>query len=221
MIRRLPPAHEILRERLRNEIARQGISALELSRRSGMRQSFIYDILNGKSINPSTVKLAQVADALGVSLSYLAGMNVEAHSEAVVPEAVQIASLNVEVSAGGGAVVTEEQSGAHYYFRRSWIRDQLQVSPDKLRMLHVSGDSMAPTLHDNDVILVDVGRRVPHPPGIFVLFDGLGLVVKRLETAGGGGVIRILSDNAQYSAYERSIEEVNIIGRVVWFAREL
>lgn len=47
--------------------------------------------------------------------------------------------------------------------------------------MHVEGDSMMPTLHDGDIVLVDLARRAPTPPGIFVLHDGMGLVAKRLE----------------------------------------
>ena len=35
-----------------------------------------------------------------------------------------------------------------------------------------------PTLHDGDIVLVDLGRRTPTPPGTFVLHDGMGLVAK-------------------------------------------
>ena len=38
-----------------------------------------------------------------------------------------------------------------------------------------------PTLLDGDIVLVDLGRRTPTPPGVFVLYDGMGLVAKRLE----------------------------------------
>jgi hypothetical protein len=30
-------------------------------------------------------------------------------------------------------------------------------------------------------VLVDLGRRAPTPPGVFVLYDGMGLVAKRVE----------------------------------------
>ncbi len=63
----------------------------------------------------------------------------------------------------------------------SWIRDRLKARPADLRMLHVEGDSMLPTLSDGDIVLVDLSRTAPTPPGLFVLFDGLGLVAKRLE----------------------------------------
>lgn len=63
----------------------------------------------------------------------------------------------------------------------------------------------------------------PTLPGIFVLFDGLGLVAKRLEHVVNSDppTVRIISDNPLYAPYERSAEEVNIIGRIRWFAREV
>jgi phage repressor protein C with HTH and peptisase S24 domain len=89
--------------------------------------------------------------------------------------------------------------------------------------MHVEGDSMMPTLHDDDIVLVDLGRRSPTPPGIFVLHDGMGLVAKRLEHVANSDHprLRIISDNPFYKPYEVSGEEVNMIGRIRWFAREM
>ena len=94
---------------------------------------------------------------------------------------VAIPSVEVTASMGGGNVVTDEvEAGEPYHFQRSWITHDLKTSPADLRIMHVEGDSMMPTLHSNDVVLVDMARRSPTPPGIFVLFDGMGLVAKRL-----------------------------------------
>ena len=53
--------------------------------------------------------------------------------------------------------------------------------------------------------------------------DGMGLVAKRLEHVPNSDppAVRIISDNQLYSPYERSSEEVHIVGRIRWFAREL
>ena len=45
-------------------------------------------------------------------------------------------------------------------------------------MITVDGDSMEPLLAAGDRILIDVSRPVPVPPGIFVIWDGMGLVAK-------------------------------------------
>lgn len=56
-----------------------------------------------------------------------------------------------------------------------------------------------------------------------MLFDGIGLVAKRLEHVPNSDPpsVRIISSNKEYEAYVRTIEETNIVGRVVWFSREI
>ncbi|MBW6496662.1 MAG: S24 family peptidase, partial [Burkholderiaceae bacterium] len=74
-----------------------------------------------------------------------------------------------------------------------------------------------------DTVLVDMALRVPNPPGIFVLHDGMGLVAKRLEhiPMSDPPRVRIISDNPLYTPYEGTADEINIIGRIRWFAREM
>ena len=42
-------------------------------------------------------------------------------------------------------------------------------------------ESMEPLLSSGDRIVVDTSQRVPVPPGIFVIWDGMGVVAKRVE----------------------------------------
>lgn len=217
-------------ERLRMEMKKRGVTSAELARRADVKMSFLYDIMSGKSANPSTVKLARVADMLGVSLAYLVGNTSNPHPPAPTAGArgsaggdyVSIPRITVGMAAGGNAVVSEEHSGESYHFRTEWIRGHLHAQPGELRMLYVRGDSMEPTLCHDDIVLVDTSKKHPTPPGIFIVFDGLGLMAKRLELVEGGARrVRVTSDNPQYAAYERDPGELTIVGRVVWFAREI
>jgi len=210
-------------QRLKTEMKTRGISSSELARRADVKTSFLYDIMSGKSANPSTVKLARVAESMGVNLAWLVGGNATASAKSLHEDYITIPRILVDASAGGGTLVSVEQEGESYYFRKAWIREHLGTRESDLRMLYVRGDSMEPTLHNNDLILVDTTKKAPSPPGIFVLFDGGGLVAKRLEYSPRKepSRLRIISDNPQYSIYERSTDETVIIGRVVWFAREI
>jgi phage repressor protein C with HTH and peptisase S24 domain len=78
-------------------------------------------------------------------------------------------------------------------------------------------------MKDGDIVLVDMDRAAPTPPGVFVLHDGIGLVAKRLEHIPNSDppIVKVISDNKTYSVYERTADEVNIVGRVRWFAREI
>src|SRR5690606_8192901 len=139
--------------------------------------------------------------------------------EEVEDQLVPHPSVEVKESMGGGKLDADEvEHGVHYQFRRWWIPPRLRAKQAKLRIMHGEGDSMMPTLHDGDVVLVDLARCMPTPPGIFVLFGGMGLVAKRLEHIPNSEPpqVRIISDNTFYSPYERTAEEIRIIGRIRW-----
>jgi phage repressor protein C with HTH and peptisase S24 domain len=81
----------------------------------------------------------------------------------------------------------------------------------------VLGDSMMPTLYPGQKVMVHINDKRPTPPGIFYLWDGMGLVIKRVELIPGSSppTVRIKSDNPKYESYERTVDEARINGRVI------
>lgn len=213
----------LLKDRLKEAIRKKGFNASELAKYAEVKPSFIYDILNGKSTNPNTSKMARISEALDIDLGNLLGIGDYTEKRSARSEYVVISSMLVAKSNTQGTVIVEDKKGEPYYFRQSWVEDRLKTEPKNLRMIFVEGDSMEPTLCQGDMVLVDVTKTNPSPSGIFVLFDGMGLIAKRLEFLPNSkpASVRILSDNAQYHPYERPVKEAEIIGRVVWFAREI
>jgi phage repressor protein C with HTH and peptisase S24 domain len=218
-----------LRDRLRARIRQLGMTAADVAALAGVHRSFIYDILRARSGRPSLERLERVAAILKVDSEWL--LHGVGHVEGRLPfeerpgdEFIAIAHAGARPSMGGGSVVEDDgEPGRNYHFRRAWIRDKIRASPSTLRVLQVEGDSMLPTLEDGDTVLVDMNQRSPRPAGIFVLHDGMGLVAKRLEhiPMSDPPRLRIISDNARYAPYECTAEEINVIGRIRWFAREL
>ena len=217
-----------LADRLRSRTRQMGLNAAQLAALAGVNRSFVYDILRGRSAHPRLETLQQVADVLRCDTGWLlhgAG-DVEGESPFVEdPDEtfVAIPHAGARVSMGGGMTDEEAPPGRNYHFRRAWIRNTLKAPPSMLRILHVEGDSMAPTLLDGDTVLVDMSRTAPNPPGIFVVHDGMGLVAKRLEHVPNSDParVRIISDNPLYTPYEGVAGEINILGRIRWFAREV
>ena len=130
----------------------------------------------------------------------------------------------VRAAAGGGSV-PDEASGCRdsLAFPPALLRRITAAPAGGLKLLSISGDSMSPTLEDGDLVMVDTQRRMPSPPGIFILDDGLGLVAKRVDAIPNSWplALRLSSDNPAYSNYRRRVDEVHIVGRVVWFARSI
>ena len=222
--------HHTLADRLRARTHQFGLSPAHVAEMAGVNRSFVYDILRGRSTRPGIEKLGEVARVLKVDRDWLIHGIGEVQGTSPFVENpdeafVSIAHASPRPSMGGGAVVEDQSDSIEraYHFRRSWIRHSLKASPSQLRIMHVEGDSMAPTLLDGDTVLVDMTRRTPNPPGIFVLDDGMGLVAKRLEHIPNSDppAVRVISDNGFYSPYERSAKEIHIIGRIRWFAREI
>lgn len=216
-------------DRLRARCRQLELNARQVADLADVNRSFVYDIMRGRSENPNLDKLAKVAQAIAVERDWLLyGLgDVEGDSpimELPTEAFATVPSLQISASMGGGNVVADDvEAGRPYQFQRTWIMHELGAEPDDLRVLQVEGDSMMPTLLHGDVVLIDMGWCSPTPPGLFVLFDGMGLVAKRLEHVPDTDppLLRIISDNTLHSPYERTAEEVNIIGRIRWFAREI
>ena len=134
-----------------------------------------------------------------------------------------IPSIKVSAAMGGGSLVEDTaENGKPYHSQRSWILNDLKAKPSDRRIIHVEGNSIMPTLHAGDVVLVDLARRKPTLPGIFILFDSMELVAKRLEHIPNyePPKVRVIYENTFYRVYECPPNEINIDRPVRWFAWE-
>jgi len=208
--------------RLRAHMLRKGLNPKTLAERANVGRSFVYDILNGKSTNPTSSKLAAIAEQLGVSVNYLvSGVHqVLGARQKEWNDIVEISSIEIEQTTNGKTLFSTDNDRKPYYFRGEWVEKKLRARPEDLRAVFVDGDCMGSTLQNGDMLLVNITRKIPNPPGLFALFDGMGTVVKRLEMV-SSALARVISDNSQYTPYERELSELKIVGKVVWLAREL
>lgn len=207
----------LIGQRLKLEMKKRGISSAKLALEAGVKTSFIYDVISGKSTNPSTVKLARVAECLGISLTALVGAAPEMAANS--NETTDITDIQVITPPEGHTL----SAVAPMQLSRHWVHAQLGTEPAHLRWLQVIGDSMEPSLQSRDWVLIDTQQHLPSPPGIFALHDGFSYSIKRLEFISPQPpmTLRISSDNPQYNDYDKSLDDIRILGRVVWFGRAL
>jgi hypothetical protein len=129
----------------------------------------------------------------------------------------------VTVSAGPGAIVTEELGKPYFAFDERWLKSLTPSAPANLSIVRVEGDSMTPTLNAGDDILVDLGDAGQRlRDGIYVLRIDDALVVKRVALNPLGRRITIQSDNAAYPDWpDCGLDHIHVIGRVIWSGRRV
>lgn len=130
-----------------------------------------------------------------------------------------IPMIKAELSAGGGAFVYSEDIKGYYAFRKDWVR-RVASGPKDMVMMRVIGDSMHPTIQANDTVMVDTGRKAIREGEIYAIRFDQTIMIKRLSFR-PGGKIQIISDNLAYQAYEADIQDIHIIGQVIFFSRVL
>jgi phage repressor protein C with HTH and peptisase S24 domain len=135
---------------------------------------------------------------------------------------VEIALLPTYAGLGGGGTGDGDQGVMT--FSRDLIERELRAPPNYLLAMLVEGNSMEPDFIGGDVLLVDTRRTSLAQPGAFCLWDGDGHVVKFLEKVPGSdpAKVRVISRNdSLYGAHERLVDEINLVGRVIWFGRRI
>lgn len=130
---------------------------------------------------------------------------------------VEVKVLPTYAGMGGGGTGDGDQQTT--LLPRSLVIEDLRARPEDLLVIDLRGDSMEPDFFNGDRIVVNTRDTNPVQPGPFALWDGDGYVVKNVERRRGS--LRIFSSNAKYSDWESDGEDIQIMGRPVWFARRL
>ena len=158
----------------------------------------------------------KLAEFFGVHESELGGAEEKSYASFAPlrdDDFIAVPRLPVSVAAGPGQFAAGETPFDNFGFSGRWLRDN-GLDPKMLSAVTVEGDSMEPLLRAGDEVLVD---RTPRPfrDGVHVVRMGDTLLIKRIASPRKGR-LTLLSQNLSYPPVEVSMDEVEIIGRVVW-----
>jgi phage repressor protein C with HTH and peptisase S24 domain len=200
---------------------------------AGISEDQLSRYIRGKS-EVSFSPLARLAKRAGVRLDWLWEGRGPMMAEAMVhedPAAYRRESrtidgyrvppaLGMSLPGAYGAGVNSPQLVDHVAFGEDWLRDA-GLDPETMALVQVVGDSMLPTFGDGDLVLVDAGKRRLAEEGIFAVRQEQHLIVKRLQVM-LSGELYIQSDNEAYSTQivpKEAVDEIPVVGRVVWILR--
>lgn len=135
---------------------------------------------------------------------------------------VLVPGYHISVSTGYGAFNDAALVERHLAFRKKWI-DYKNLDKSQLAVVFAKGDSMEPTIHNNNTILVDLSDKKLSEGLIYVVRLGEELYAKRLQQYIDGSV-RLISDNKEYveqHVQAHELDQLEIIGKVVWIGKDL
>lgn len=210
-------------------IVEKGENYADLSKMIGRNPAYIQQFIKrGTPRRLSEEDRGMLARYFGVSETLLGGREapgsaLRLRSGRTMPPVVMVPLLALGASAGAGSLDDDERAAGIMAFDAQWLRNLGVRQQQRVSIIRVDGESMAPTLKDGDDIMVDHTDDAAHlRDGIYVLhLDGV-LMVKRIAMGPLRGRFSVLSDNAHYPDWtDIDPELVDIVGRVLWTGRRL
>lgn len=213
---------------IKKKISEMGMAARTLSEQAGLGETYVRDLIARRPASPSSDKLEKIADVLGCTLYDLTGnekhrrrSQVDNSLHADSENVVYIPEYNVEVAAGDGAAIPDMQNPALVWrIPRAALAGIPASSISNLAVVTVRGESMEPDYRPHEKILVDRGDTLIRNDGVYILSNGIDLMVKMVQVLPPEGEkknpsLLIISKNPDYPSYERAFSDVLVNGRVV------
>lgn len=196
----------------------------------GTKGKTLYDIDRGKNKRPSLQVLRAIENVLGLPEDRLVDLvypRDERPAKQVTTdhppmrtadggETAPVLRLDLSYSMGPGTNLDDSYIESEAIeFDIGFLRTITITPPDRIRIVDGIGDSMTPTLHDRDLLFVDINQRDLNAQDRIwaVWIYGLG-AVKRLRAIGPDRVL-VISDNPDMPDQEVKREDIVIHGRVV------
>lgn len=218
---------ENLSNRIR-ECAKLAGSGDKLSQLSAIPRRTLEMYLAGES-EPKALRVAAIAKAVGVSGHWLLTGEGEMRpggssgtESSLEDEFAMVPGYSIQVAAGDGALPGSEPITRKLAFRRKWLRFR-GLNEKDLALVFAKGDSMEPTIDDNNTVMIDTNQKELRDGSIYVIRTNDHLIVKRIQTRLGKQVL-LISDNKAYPPIEVSMDEASdleVIGRVVWIGKDV
>lgn len=169
--------------------------------------------------------LSKLADVLGLECYFGPPRDTAPGPRAAEPTEFAHIPLHAALLAAGDGHANHSEDVIEYLaFRRDWLR-RLGVAPSNAVLARAAGDSMQPCVWDGDMVLIDRSKTdvpVRSPSAkrgrspVYAFLDEGQARIKRIERPDEGQVI-LLSDNPEYPPEFAKIENLSIIGKVLWW----
>lgn len=218
--------------------AELGLKDAQIAEAAGRERSVINKILNGAG-SFAHDRADQLADLFGTTrlqmlhrIGVLRADDLPANTAALQSSQVTLADIAVEhgftfleeldLALGMGATFLSGNADVVGLvpFKLDWLRGVHEGAMSHLKVVRGEGDSMEPTIHGGDIVLIDTAtRRIDRQDGLWALAYGdLGMIRRVRVRPDGTWVLMAEKDTVRDETVGDG--EVAVIGRVIWSARQ-
>lgn len=107
-----------------------------------------------------------------------------------------------------------------YAFRKNWL-GRLASSPERVVMAGIPSMSMEPTILNQEVVMLDTERKRVFEGSIYAVAYADSIVLRRLKLLPDGRIHVTWDNITDDRPYDVDPGDLDILGQVVWFSREL
>ncbi len=207
---------EAMAHRVRKLALARNLNAQELGRLVEVKKSSAANYWDGSTMWP-TDRVLVLADLFGVEPRWLIsgeGPSGAPHGDQG-GDSVMVQEVDLAYGMGGTYLDISAVEPKAIPFPRSWLRTFTNSDPEHLFFARGDGDSMMPTILDQDIVLIDRSQiAINRQDRIWAVAYGELGMIKRVRAMPDGSY-QLLSDNPNVEPAVAVDGEMTVIGRVV------
>lgn len=222
-------AEQIFARLIEQRLKALNTNAFAFEKQHGLPPDALRSVLRGiKKSGTGLNKAQQICDALGLEF-YIGPPREGGPVEQVIIDSRTFVHIpHHQTPPATDNTPRPEETAPPLAFRRSWLAD-LGVATANAVLARAADDSMAPSIHAGDLLLIDrAKKKVPlpgrspkdrRPAPIYAILDAGAVHIKRLERP-EPGILILRSDNLSYRTEVLTgpgIDTLDIIGKVMWW----
>jgi len=209
----MPPTGTSVGQRIREARERAQLTQQDLAKHLARSRACVSQ-WEGDVTSPTIATLEELAGLLPkeVTPEWLAyGVS---DAPVIVKEAPEGTVTLKEVTFGDK--MTEQTEVGSWSIPESYLKNDLHVlATSGLLVWRAESDVMAPTYEYGDRIIIDTNSKRVSPPGVFLIWDGVGPTLARISVTQTGDAKTTLArvSSTEGESYETSVDKLQIIGR--------
>jgi len=99
----------------------------------------------------------------------------------------------------------------------SLLSQRTKAAPDKIKVFQIQENIMEPDFRYGEHVMVDLSDTSPTPPGVFIVSDGFGTLIRHCEYVASSKPpeVRLSANNPKFQPQILRLTEFTLLGRVI------